>query len=90
MIDFLTRAACAIACLGAAQAATITVTPLDRIPERAFQTYAAVTVIDPHGFLHDQRFDRQDAAVVHPSITLVAAGASGFLILIQCGDRPDR
>ena len=28
MIDFLARAACAIACLGAAQAATITVTPL--------------------------------------------------------------
>jgi hypothetical protein len=28
MIDFLARAACAIACVGAAQAATITVTPL--------------------------------------------------------------
>jgi hypothetical protein len=27
---------------------------------------------------------------VHPSITLVAAGAFGFLTLIQSVDRPDR
>jgi hypothetical protein len=26
----------------------------------------------------------------HPSITLVAAGASGFLTLIQSGERPER
>jgi hypothetical protein len=27
---------------------------------------------------------------VHPSITLVAAGAFGFFTLIQSGDRPER
>ena len=42
--------------------------------------------------LPNRRLDRQLATAVepHPSITLVAAGASGFLTLIQCGERPDR
>jgi hypothetical protein len=65
---------------------------LERVPERVFQTDAGLVTVEIHRSFCDRRFHRWYGGPLrfHSSITLVAAGASEFLILMRAEDRPDR
>jgi uncharacterized protein (DUF1330 family) len=65
---------------------------LERVLERVFQTDAGLVTVEIHRSFYDRRFHRWYGGSLrfHSSITLVAAGASEFLILIRAEDRPDR
>ena len=72
MIDFLARAACAIACVGAAQAATITVTPLSN-------SDTAVVTVEGEFVLEDIQAFRQ--RVVSQPKAIIAFQSDGGSVI---------